>query len=254
MSRAAASRHRRIVRVVIDHSVPKHKPKALNTALPECRGDIVGVFDAEDDVHPAFLRLVEARFEESRADVVQAGVQLMNVRTSWWSLRNCLEYYVWFRSRLHFHADQRFIPLGGNTVFTRTALLRRAGGWDPQCLAEDCEIGVRLSTGGARVAVAYDPAGRDAGGNPAVGTGTGQAAHTVESGIPPGVSQGRVAQTAQPQAALAGPLHAGDAVSPSRFRCVVATGGGIDVPAQGAGASRVGDVSAIGAHACHDRR
>jgi cellulose synthase/poly-beta-1,6-N-acetylglucosamine synthase-like glycosyltransferase len=36
-------------------------------------------------------------------------------------------------------------------------LLRQAGGWDPHCLAEDCEIGVRLSTGGARVAVAYDP-------------------------------------------------------------------------------------------------
>jgi cellulose synthase/poly-beta-1,6-N-acetylglucosamine synthase-like glycosyltransferase len=84
-------------------------------------------------------------------------VQLMNVRTSWWSLRNCLEYYFWFRSRLHFHADQRFIPLGGNTVFARTKLLRAVGGWDRHCLAEDCEIGVRLSTRGARVAVAYDP-------------------------------------------------------------------------------------------------
>jgi cellulose synthase/poly-beta-1,6-N-acetylglucosamine synthase-like glycosyltransferase len=157
VARSAAARNGRNVRVVMDHNVPKNKPKALNTALPECRGDIVGVFDAEDDVHPGLLRLVEARFEESGADVVQAGVQLMNVQTSWWSLRNCLEYYFWFRSRLHFHADQRFIPLGGNTVFTRTALLRRAGGWDPECLAEDCEIGVRLSTGGAHVAVAYDP-------------------------------------------------------------------------------------------------
>jgi glycosyltransferase XagB len=157
VARVAASRHPRIVRVVMDHNVPKNKPKALNTALPECRGEIVGVFDAEDDVHSGLLRLVEARFEESGADVVQAGVQLMNIQTSWWSLRNCLEYYFWFRSRLHFHADQRFIPLGGNTVFTRTGLLRRAGGWDPNCLAEDCEIGVRLSTGGARVAVAYDP-------------------------------------------------------------------------------------------------
>jgi glycosyltransferase XagB len=84
VARAAASRHPRIVRVVIDHNVPKNKPKALNTALPKCRGDIVGVFDAEDDVHPDLLRLVEARFEESGADVVQAGVQLMNVQTSWW--------------------------------------------------------------------------------------------------------------------------------------------------------------------------
>jgi cellulose synthase/poly-beta-1,6-N-acetylglucosamine synthase-like glycosyltransferase len=81
----------------------------------------------------------------------------MNVQTSWWSLRNCLEYYFWFRSRLHFHADQRFIPLGGNTVFTRAVLLRELDGWDPNCLAEDCEIGVRLSSTGATVAVAYDP-------------------------------------------------------------------------------------------------
>lgn len=157
VARAGAARHRNLVRVVMDHNVPKNKPKALNTALAECRGDIVGVFDAEDDVHRGLLRLVEARFEESGADIVQAGVQLMNVRSTWWSLRNCLEYYFWFRSRLHFHADQRFIPLGGNTVFARTHLLRAAGGWDPNCLAEDCEIGVRLSTGGAHVAVAYDP-------------------------------------------------------------------------------------------------
>jgi cellulose synthase/poly-beta-1,6-N-acetylglucosamine synthase-like glycosyltransferase len=157
VARESAERHPGLVKVVIDRNVPKNKPKALNTALPACRGDIVGVFDAEDEVHPGLLRLVEARFEESGADVVQAGVQLMNVHTNWWSVRNCLEYYFWFRSRLHFHAEKRFIPLGGNTVFTCTELLRDVGGWDPECLAEDCEIGVRLSAGGAVVAVAYDP-------------------------------------------------------------------------------------------------
>lgn len=157
VARAAADRHPAIVRVVMDHSVPKNKPKGMNTALPECRGDVVGVFDAEDEVHPRLLRLVDARFTETGADIVQGGVQLMNLQTTWWSLRNCLEYYFWFRSRLHFHADARFIPLGGNTVFMRTDLLRAAGGWDAECLAEDCEIGVRLSTNGAKVAVAYDP-------------------------------------------------------------------------------------------------
>ena len=88
---------------------------------------------------------------------MQGGVQLMNYHSNWYSVRNVLEYYFWFRSRLHFHAAQRFIPLGGNTVFVRTDLLRQAGGWDPDCLAEDCELGVRLSSAGARVAVAYDP-------------------------------------------------------------------------------------------------
>ena len=157
VARAAARRHPGRVRVVVDDSVPKNKPKALNTALREATGDVVGVFDAEDEVHPHLLAHIDARFHETGADIVQGGVQLMNVHTTWWSMRNCLEYYFWFRSRLHFHAGQRFIPLGGNTVFVRTELLREVDGWDPECLAEDCEIGVRLSTRGATVAVAYDP-------------------------------------------------------------------------------------------------
>ena len=115
------------------------------------------MFDAEDEVQPELLRHVDARFCDTGADVVQGGLQLMNYRSSWYALRNVLEYYVWFRSRLHFHAQQRFIPLGGNTVFIRTDRLREVGGWDPDRLAEDCEIGVRLSSRGAKVAVAYDP-------------------------------------------------------------------------------------------------
>jgi cellulose synthase/poly-beta-1,6-N-acetylglucosamine synthase-like glycosyltransferase/putative flippase GtrA len=157
VAQRAARRHPDQIRVVLDTSRPKNKPKALNRALPACRGDVVGVFDAEDEVHPQLLRHVDARFAETGAHVVQGGVQLMNYHSNWYSVRNVLEYYFWFRSRLHFHASQRFIPLGGNTVFVRADLLRRAGGWDPDCLAEDCELGVRLSSGGARVAVAYDP-------------------------------------------------------------------------------------------------
>ena len=145
------------VRVVVDHSWPKSKPKALNAALPECRFDVVGVFDAEDEVHPRLLRAIDRQFTETGAHVVQGGVQLMNFRSSWYALRNVLEYFFWFSSRLHFHADQQFIPLGGNTVFVRARLLRAVGGWDPECLAEDCELGVRLSSLGARTVVAYEP-------------------------------------------------------------------------------------------------
>jgi glycosyltransferase XagB len=43
-------------------------------------------------------------------------------------------------------------------VFVRTDLLRLVGGWDAECLAEDCELGIRLSVAGARTAVAYTPA------------------------------------------------------------------------------------------------
>jgi len=147
----------RRVRVVVDDSVPKNKPKALNRALAHCTGQITGVFDAEDEVAPQLLRHIDACFRATRAHVVQGGVQLMNYRSSWWALRNTLEYFFWFSSRLHFHARNGFIPLGGNTVFIRTDLLRLVDGWDSGCLAEDCELGVRLSAAGARTAVAYSP-------------------------------------------------------------------------------------------------
>ncbi|WP_405998859.1 glycosyltransferase [Streptomyces sp. NBC_00829] len=152
----AAARDPVRVRVITDTHEVKNKPKALNTALPHCRGDIVGVFDAEDQVHPELLAHVDHAFTSTGADVVQGGVQLINFHSSWYSLRNCLEYFFWFRSRLHLHAQKGFIPLGGNTVFVRTTVLRAADGWDPNCLAEDCDLGVRLSSVGKKVVVAYD--------------------------------------------------------------------------------------------------
>ncbi|MGZ4602239.1 MAG: glycosyltransferase [Kineosporiaceae bacterium] len=157
VARALADADPRVL-VVVDDSVPKNKPKALNRALPHCTGQIVGVFDAEDEVALELLKHVDACFRATGAHVVQGGVQLMNYRSSWWSLRNTLEYFFWFASRLHFHARNGFIPLGGNTVFVRADLLRLVGGWDVECLAEDCELGIRLSVAGARVAVSYSPA------------------------------------------------------------------------------------------------
>jgi cellulose synthase/poly-beta-1,6-N-acetylglucosamine synthase-like glycosyltransferase len=80
----------------------------------------------------------------------------MNFRDHWFGLNNCLEYYFWFKSRLHFHARHQMIPLGGNTVFIRRDLLARVGGWDEGCLTEDADIGVRLSGLGERIRVIYD--------------------------------------------------------------------------------------------------
>jgi len=157
VAEAAAARHPGRIRVVVDHNWPKNKPKALNTALPMCRGEIVGVFDAEDEVHHGLLRVVDRAFRARNADVVQGGVQLVNFRSSWFALRNCLEYFFWFRSRLHLQQKHGFIPLGGNTVFVRADVLRTVGGWDAECLAEDCDLGVRLSTLGKRISIAYDP-------------------------------------------------------------------------------------------------
>ncbi|MEX5300208.1 glycosyltransferase family 2 protein [Kocuria sp. CPCC 205292] len=145
------------VRVSVDESTVKNKPRQLNTALAMCRNDIVGVFDAESIAAPDLLRNIDSCFVGRNADVVQGAVQLINYKDTWYSLRNCMEYFTWFRSRLHAHADRGFIPLGGNTVFIKRDLLLEVDGWDAGCLAEDCDLGVRLSTLGREIVVAYSP-------------------------------------------------------------------------------------------------
>jgi cellulose synthase/poly-beta-1,6-N-acetylglucosamine synthase-like glycosyltransferase len=114
--------------------------------------------DAESLAPADLLRRIDATFRARRADVVQGAVHLVNYRSRWFTLRNCMEYRIWFRSRLHGHADAGFIPLGGNTVFIHRTLLTQVGGWDGDCLAEDCDLGVRLSAMGRRVVCVYDPA------------------------------------------------------------------------------------------------
>ena len=145
------------VRVSVDVSETKNKPRQLNMALSLCRNSVVGVFDAESIAAKDLLAHIDSVFATKNADVVQGAVQLINYRDTWYSLRNCLEYFTWFRSRLHAHSRQGFIPLGGNTVFIKRELLNEVGGWDGSCLAEDCDLGVRLSTLGRRIIVAYAP-------------------------------------------------------------------------------------------------
>jgi glycosyltransferase XagB len=144
------------VAMVVFSDGPINKPHGLNAALPHAVNDVVTIFDAEDDVHPDIFNVVNTVMEEEEVKVVQAGVQLMNFDSNWYSALNVLEYFFWFKSRLHYHARRGAIPLGGNTVFFDRLLITRLGGWDEHNLTEDADIGLRLSASGERIRVVYD--------------------------------------------------------------------------------------------------
>ncbi len=107
----------RNVEMVVFRDEPINKPHGLNAALPHAAKDVLAIFDAEDDIHPDIFNVVNTVMEEEEVKVVQGGVQLMNFNSSWYSALNVLEYFFWFKSRLHYHARLGAIPLGGNTVF-----------------------------------------------------------------------------------------------------------------------------------------
>src|SRR5262245_42015757 len=115
--------------------------------------EVVTIFDAEDDIHPDIFLLVNTVMQEEGVRVVQCGVQLMNYESNWYSALNVLEYFFWFKSRLHYHARAGTIPLGGNTVFFERGVVASVGGWDEGNLTEDADIGMRISCAGERVSV-----------------------------------------------------------------------------------------------------
>jgi len=134
------------------------KPHQLNLGLRMAKGDIVTIFDAEDEPHPDILQVINATFLTESPDVVQSGVQLMNHNTKWFCFLNVLEYFFWFKSALHFFARCGMTPLGGNTVFVKRELMQRLGGWDHTTLTEDADLGIRLCIAKARVRILYDDA------------------------------------------------------------------------------------------------
>jgi cellulose synthase/poly-beta-1,6-N-acetylglucosamine synthase-like glycosyltransferase len=144
------------VSVIVFDDKPINKPHGLNAALPRATNDVVTIFDAEDDIHPEIFNIVNTVMETEHVRVVQAGVQLMDFNSKWYSALNVLEYFFWFKSRLHYHARCGAVPLGGNTVFFDRELLISVGGWDEGNLTEDADIGLRLSGAGEPIRIVYD--------------------------------------------------------------------------------------------------
>lgn len=121
--------------------------------------DVIGIFDAETVTSPKLLSTVDTAFRSEPFPVsVQGSIQLMNVNDTWVSLRCALEYLWWFRSRLHRAVKMGVVPLGGNTVFFKHTYLHQIGGWNTENLAEDAEIGIRISAlGPGSIVLGYDP-------------------------------------------------------------------------------------------------
>lgn len=132
------------------------KPRALNYALNFARGEIIGIYDAEDSPAPDQLRRLAAHFGRAPPEeaCVQGILDFYNPRANWMSRCFTIEYASWFRVLLPGFARLGFaIPLGGTTVFFRREALDRVGGWDAHNVTEDADLGIRLARFGYRTAL-----------------------------------------------------------------------------------------------------
>lgn len=129
------------------------KPRALNYALDFCRGEIIGIWDAEDAPAHDQLERVAQHFATAAPDVacLQGILDFYNPYTNWMASCFSIEYASWFRLMLPGLSKLGFaIPLGGTTLFLRRGAIEEVGGWDSHNVTEDADLGMRLARHGYR--------------------------------------------------------------------------------------------------------
>jgi cellulose synthase/poly-beta-1,6-N-acetylglucosamine synthase-like glycosyltransferase len=137
--------------VVTPPGLPRTKPRALNHALDFCRGEIVGIYDAEDRPAPDQLAKVAEAFANGsgRLACVQARLAFRNEKDGWIARCFAVEYVTWFHLVLPGMARLGLpLPLGGTSVFFRRKALERIGAWDAFNVTEDADLGMRLARAG----------------------------------------------------------------------------------------------------------
>lgn len=142
--------------VVVPHSNPKTKPKAMNYGLKYARGEYVVIYDAEDVPEVDQLKKAVLAFGKIDRTVacVQAKLNFYNPKQNILTRVFTAEYSLWFDLVLPgLQSISAPIPLGGTSNHFRVSVLRSLGGWDAFNVTEDCDLGMRLSRRGLKTAI-----------------------------------------------------------------------------------------------------
>ncbi len=140
--------------VIAPDGRPRTKPCALNVALVQARGELITVYDAEDEPEPDQLRKSAAAFASLPAHIgcVQGRLAIDNFRDGWISSFFAIEYAALFEViNPGLSALNAPVGLGGTSNHFRATALRDVGGWDAWNVTEDIDLGFRLARHGYSV-------------------------------------------------------------------------------------------------------
>jgi len=150
---------------VVPPGAPQTKPRALNHGLGRATGELLTVYDAEDEPDPGQLRAAAARFaadERGRLACLQAPLRIRRRDPTgerpFFDRQFAAEYAALFETALPGLARLGLpFPLGGTSNHFRAEALRRVGGWDAWNVTEDADLGFRLWARGWRLGVIDRP-------------------------------------------------------------------------------------------------
>ncbi len=142
-------------KLILPNVEPKTKPKALNVALQELKGEFLVIYDAEiipdknqlKKAYLAFLKKPDIACFQTRLDHYNAD---QNIITGLFNSEFSFYYDLFLPGLQKFDFP---IPLSGHSTHFRISAIKDIGGWDPYNVAEDCDIGIRLRRNGYRTSI-----------------------------------------------------------------------------------------------------
>jgi len=150
--------------LIVPPGAPKTKPRALNYALARCSGDLITIYDAEDDPDPLQLREAATRFihEGDSLACLQAPLRIRcrnkASASPFLDRQFAAEYAALFEVTLPAMSRLALpFPLGGTSNHFRVPVLRALGGWDAWNVTEDADLGFRIWRAGYRLGVIQRP-------------------------------------------------------------------------------------------------
>jgi cellulose synthase/poly-beta-1,6-N-acetylglucosamine synthase-like glycosyltransferase len=130
---------------VISEKTAKGKPAALNLALRQTTGEIIGVFDADSIPNEDVLKKTAAYFSDQKIMAIQGETHSVNEKDNVLTRVTAMEEKAWYQALINGREKlQLFVPLNGSNQFVRKQVLEELGGWDENSLTEDVELALRL--------------------------------------------------------------------------------------------------------------
>lgn len=134
---------------------PKTKPKALNVAFPQTRGEFLVIYDAEIIPDHDQLKKAYITFRDNPdVDVLQTRLDHYNADhnmiTKLFNAEFAFHFDMFLPGLMRMNAP---IPLSGHSTHFRRKALEDIGAWDPYNVTEDCDVGIRMARLGKRVEI-----------------------------------------------------------------------------------------------------
>lgn len=151
-----AKEHEGIVKV-LRKPFSDGKPSALNYGIKHARGQIIGIFDADNVPDPNALMNVCKYFEDAKVAAVQGRTLSINSDENMLTKFISYEEAVWCETYLRGKdVLDLFVHLKGSCQFIRRSVLEKLNGFDEKALSEDMEMSARLTEEGYKIRYAPD--------------------------------------------------------------------------------------------------